>query len=66
MCLISTARRRDKAFSSEVRAGSRQENASVKIQHRMKIKWPLKLLSAAAREEILIAYELASPGLCKL
>src|SRR4029079_4127765 len=30
-----------------------------------KIKWPLKLLPAAARVEILIIYELASPGLCK-
>jgi hypothetical protein len=30
-----------------------------------KIKWPLKLLPAAARVEISIAYELASPGLCK-
>jgi len=31
-----------------------------------KIKWPLKLLPAAAREEILIIYELASPGDFKL
>jgi hypothetical protein len=28
----------------------------------MKMKWPLKLLPAAAREEISIAYEFASPG----
>jgi hypothetical protein len=44
----------------------RVKKTQSEIQHRMKIKWPLKLLSAAAREEILIAYELASPGLCKL
>jgi len=30
-----------------------------------KIKWPLKLLPAAARVEILIAYEFSSPGLYK-